>query len=146
MIVVELSWPPKELSPNYRGHWAPIARAKQSYRSAARLLTRSALAKARGYSQFGAVRLSYEFHPPAARAYDRDNLAARMKAATDGIADALNVNDRGFHFAPPHIGGDGQGRHGAGPYRATGGELMQISAPAVGAAPLRNTPCPTSGT
>lgn len=104
MITVELSWPPKELSPNYRGHWAPIARAKQSYRSAARLLTRSALVKARGYSQFEGVRLSYEFHPPAARAYDRDNLAARMKAATDGIADALNVNDRGFHFAPPQIG------------------------------------------
>lgn len=104
MITVELPWPPKELSPNHRGHWAPIARAKQSYRSAARLLTRSALAKASAYSQFDDVRLAYEFHPPASRAYDRDNLAARMKAATDGIADALNVNDRGFHFAPPQIG------------------------------------------
>lgn len=103
MITVELPWPPKELSPNYRGHWAPIARAKKSYRSAARLLTRSALAKASGYSQFEDVRLSYEFYPPAARAYDRDNLAARMKPGTDGIADALNVNDRGFHFSPPQI-------------------------------------------
>lgn len=104
MIVVDLPWPPKELSPNHRGHWAPIARAKLSYRTAARLLTRSALSKVDGYSQFEDVRLSYEFHPPAAYGYDRDNLAARMKAATDGIADALNVNDRGFHFAPPQIG------------------------------------------
>lgn len=103
MITVELPWPPRELSQNFRGHWAPIAQAKKSYRTAARLLTRSALAKADGYSQFHGVRLSYEFHPPAARAYDRDNLAGRMKPATDGIADALNVNDNGFHFAPVQI-------------------------------------------
>lgn len=99
MIVVDLPWPPKELSQNYRGHWAPIARAKRSYRTVARLLTRSALAKASGYTQFDDVRLSYEFHPPTARTYDRDNLAARMKAATDGIADALSIDDSGFHFA-----------------------------------------------
>ncbi|CCH04702.1 Putative phage endonuclease [Achromobacter xylosoxidans NH44784-1996] len=26
-----------------------------------------------------------------------------MKAATDGIADAIGMNDRGFHFAPAEI-------------------------------------------
>ncbi|GAB1837130.1 hypothetical protein MyNCGM121_39100 [Achromobacter xylosoxidans] len=103
MITVELPWPPKELSPNYRGHWVPISKAKSRYRTAARLLARSALSKAEGFSQFEAVRLAYEFFPPQARAYDRDNLAARMKAATDGIADAIGMNDRGFHFAPAEI-------------------------------------------
>ncbi|WP_045952831.1 endonuclease [Achromobacter xylosoxidans] len=103
MITVELPWPPKELSPNHRGHWVPISKAKSRYRTAARLLARSALSKADGFSQFKAVRLAYEFYPPQARAYDRDNLAARMKAATDGIADAIGMNDRGFHFAPAEI-------------------------------------------
>ncbi|MFY1885181.1 endonuclease [Achromobacter xylosoxidans] len=103
MITVELPWPPKELSPNYRGHWVPISKAKSRYRTAARLLARSALSKAEGFSQFRAVRLAYEFFPPQARAYDRDNLAARMKAATDGIADAIGMNDRGFHFSPAEI-------------------------------------------
>lgn len=103
MITVELPWPPKELSPNHRGHWAPISKAKSGYRTAARLLARSALSKTDGFSQFEAVRLAYEFFPPQARAYDRDNLAARMKAATDGIADAIGMNDRGFYFAPAEI-------------------------------------------
>ena len=103
MITVELPWPPKELSPNHRGHWAPVSQAKKRYRTAARLLARSALSKTDDFSQFRGVRLAYEFFPPDARAYDRDNLAARMKAATDGIADAVGMNDRGFHFAPAEI-------------------------------------------
>ncbi|MVW72148.1 endonuclease [Bordetella sp. 15P40C-2] len=99
-VTIELPWPPKELSPNFRGHWRPIADAKRKYRSDARLLAHSALKHADGISRFEPIRLSYEFFPPDVRAYDRDNLAARMKAATDGIADALRMNDAGFHFAP----------------------------------------------
>lgn len=104
MITIEFPWPPKELSPNFRGHWAPISRAKRSYRGCARVLTRNALLRAEGFDNFAELRIAYEFCPPTAGAYDRDNMAARMKAATDGIADALGVNDRGFHFAPPMIG------------------------------------------
>ena len=29
-----LPWPPKELSPNFRAHWAKLARAKKAYRAA----------------------------------------------------------------------------------------------------------------
>ncbi|WP_255594033.1 hypothetical protein [Achromobacter sp. ES-001] len=32
-----------------------------------------------------------------------------MKAATDGIADAIGMNDRGFHFAPAEIRGKAKG-------------------------------------
>ncbi|MEJ2897584.1 endonuclease [Bordetella avium] len=109
MISLRLPWPPKELSPNFRGHWAPISRAKKSYRTAARLTAMKALRHAERFDRFGGVRITYEFCPPTARAYDRDNLAARMKAATDGISDALGMNDRGFHFAPVAIGSKEKG-------------------------------------
>lgn len=33
-VNVILPWPPKELSPNFRGHWAKLARAKKAYRLA----------------------------------------------------------------------------------------------------------------
>jgi crossover junction endodeoxyribonuclease RusA len=99
-VTVELPWPPAELSPNFRGHWRPIADAKRKYRRDARILAHVALNQADGISRFEPLRLSYEFFPPAARAYDRDNLAARMKSATDGIADALRMNDATFRFAP----------------------------------------------
>lgn len=102
MIEIQLPWPPKELSPNFRGHWVPIFRAKKSYRAAARVLARKALRHVEGFNRFhGAIQLAYTFHPPAALRYDRDNLAARMKSGTDGIADALGMDDQGFHFAPP---------------------------------------------
>ena len=104
MIEVNLPWPPNELSPNFRGHWAVISRAKKTYRSAARTLTLKALWRVTGFERAQEIRLAYVFCPPMARSYDRDNLAARMKAATDGIADALCMNDRGFHFAPAQIG------------------------------------------
>ncbi|MFU1915580.1 endonuclease [Bordetella avium] len=108
-IQIELSWPPQELSPNFRGHWASISRAKKVYRIAACLTTMRALRHAERFDRLGGVRITYEFCPPTARAYDRDNLAARMKAATDGISDALGMNDRGFHFAPVVLGAKEKG-------------------------------------
>lgn len=109
MISLRLPWPPKELSPNFRGHWASISRAKKVYRIAACLTTMRALRHAERFDRLGGVRITYEFCPPTARAYDRDNLAARMKAATDGISDALGMNDRGFHFAPVVLGAKEKG-------------------------------------
>ena len=36
--------PPRILSPNYRGHWAPISAAKKQYRETCRYLALSAMA------------------------------------------------------------------------------------------------------
>lgn len=36
------------------------------------------------------------FYPPCKRNRDRDNLLAAMKSGLDGLADAMNVNDRRF--------------------------------------------------
>ena len=85
-----LPWPPKELSPNRRQHWAVTARAKKAYR-----LSCAWQAKAQGARKIDAktLHLALTFYPPTRRAFDLDNLLARMKAGLDGLADVLGVDD-----------------------------------------------------
>ena len=98
MIEVVLGWPPSDLSPNARLHWAKLARAKKQYRQACLSVTKEQLKK---YPKFNELpeRLVLEmtFIPPDRRSYDRDNLVARMKSGIDGLADALGINDKRFN-------------------------------------------------
>lgn len=88
--VVTLPWPPKELSPNARVHWASLAKAKKLYRGAcAWQATAQGIKKANA----GALHLTLTFHAPSRRAYDLDNAIARMKSGLDGLADVLRVDD-----------------------------------------------------
>lgn len=91
LIRFALPWPPKELSPNARLHWARLARAKKSYRSVCALRARE-----QGVQRVQAERLhvSLTFCASSKRAYDLDNALARMKAGLDGLADVLGVDDR----------------------------------------------------
>ena len=97
MNTVYLPWPPKDLSPNARKHWAAKAKAAKSYRA-----TCWALAKEAGLSVDwdGAVHLWITFTPPSLRAYDDDNLIAAFKSGRDGLADALGINDKRFRVQP----------------------------------------------
>ena len=87
-----LPWPPRELSPNARGHWSKKAKAAKSYRHACRIITFASGIKAPD----GRVLLVLEFVPPDRRERDDDNLVACFKAGRDGIADALGINDNRF--------------------------------------------------
>lgn len=105
-----LPWPDKRLSPNARLHWRPKAAVTAKARADAHLLA----LEAAGYN-LGAVRadlsgeapipLRVTFYPPDRRHRDDDGMVSSFKAARDGIADALKVNDRRFrpeyHFADP---------------------------------------------
>ena len=93
MLTITLPWPPSELSPNKRLHWARLAKAKARYREACRIETLHCLA---GRLPRLADRLAVllEFMPPDRRSYDRDNLTARMKAGLDGMCDALGIDDK----------------------------------------------------
>lgn len=102
-MIIELPWPHKDLSPNSRKHWSARARQARIARNAARILTLAALkapASAIALRDLCAARLqiSLQFTPDANRHYDLDGLISRMKSSLDGIADALNVNDRRFAF------------------------------------------------
>ena len=91
-----LPWPPKELSPNARGHWTVTSRAKNAYRLAC-----AWQAKAQGARKIEAeaLHLTLTFYPPTRRAFDLDNALASMKAGLDGLADVLGVDDSRWTLA-----------------------------------------------
>jgi crossover junction endodeoxyribonuclease RusA len=91
-----LPWPDRRLSPNARVHWSSLARAKKSAKLAAFYLTKEA-----GLDRIEADSLTvrYSFFPPSRRAYDLDNLVASMKAAADGIALAVGIDDSKWSIA-----------------------------------------------
>lgn len=97
MIEVVLGWPPSELSPNARLHWAKLAKAKKSYRQKCNTVSKHQLKKYKYDELPEKLVLEMTFIPPDRRNYDRDNLVARMKSGIDGLADALRINDKRFN-------------------------------------------------
>jgi crossover junction endodeoxyribonuclease RusA len=93
---LHLPWPHKDLSPNARVHWARKAKAVRTSRSIAFYDTvrarriKDMVAAAKGLSVY------YVFYPADNRRRDLDNLIASTKAYTDGIAQALGVDDSTF--------------------------------------------------
>lgn len=93
---VVLPFPPKDLSPNARLHWAQLSRAKKAYRHACWVLAKEAGLDAREAAGASAVDVHLAFYPPDRRPRDGDNMLAAMKAGLDGLADALGIDDRAF--------------------------------------------------
>lgn len=91
MITLTLPWPPKELSPNARLHWSKLAKAKKTYRAACGWTSKEQGARR---IEVATLNVKATFFPPDRRAYDQDNLIARMKAGFDGVADVLGVDDK----------------------------------------------------
>ena len=96
MIEIVLGWPPSQLSPNARLHWAKLARHKKNYRQGCHSVAKEQLKKYAIQSLPERMVLEMTFVPPDKRNYDRDNLTARMKAGIDGLADALRIDDKRF--------------------------------------------------
>lgn len=90
--MIELPWPPKELSPNARVHWSKKSKAAKVYRTACKVITRLSGVVA----PEGEVHLSITFCPPDRRKRDDDNCLAAFKAGRDGVADALGIDDNRF--------------------------------------------------
>ena len=104
-LTIELPWPSIDLSPNSRKRWAGI-KARKAAKNYAWGMAKAAMGPlgiAYG-SWVGPISVQYTFHPAMDRARDDDNFAARMKAARDGIALALGVDDCGFITQPVILG------------------------------------------
>ncbi|WP_312669708.1 RusA family crossover junction endodeoxyribonuclease [Stutzerimonas nitrititolerans] len=91
--MIVLPWPPKELSPNARVHWAKKSKAAKQYRAECFLLTKKAGIAAPLADE---ILFALEFVPPDRRKRDDDNLLASCKALRDGVADALGIDDNRF--------------------------------------------------
>ena len=92
VIKLSLPFPPKELSPNSRVHWAKKVKFKAAQRTAGFY----AAYPHRGKIPAGPIAIKFIFHPPTHRRMDLDNCLARLKAAADGIASGLGVDDNLF--------------------------------------------------
>ena len=97
---VTLPWPPKELNPNQRTHWAKKAKAAKAYRHACCVLALEAGAYVNTIDWEGDIHVWIDFYAPDKRHRDDDNLIAAFKSGRDGLADALGVNDRRFRIHP----------------------------------------------
>lgn len=95
-----LPWPPTELSPNHRGHWAKVSKIRRAYRT-----TVAWHAVSQGAKPIKADKLQakFVFYPPSRRRIDLDNCIARSKSLIDGLVDVLKVDDSkwvmSFEFA-----------------------------------------------
>lgn len=96
MSEIIFGWPPRECSPNWRGHWSKKAKAAKAYKTACWALSKEAGAKV---DWNGPVLLHVEFVPPDRRGRDLDNMLSSGKQLFDGLALALGVNDKRFQFS-----------------------------------------------
>ena len=96
-LQVKLPWPPKELSPNARVHWATRSRVARKYRQICHIITRQAGIK---IEWDGQIHAWIDFYPPDRRHRDDDNLVSSFKPGRDGMADALGINDKRIRIHP----------------------------------------------
>jgi crossover junction endodeoxyribonuclease RusA len=88
-MLVILPWPPAELSPNARVHWAKKAKVAKAYRLAAAWGAQGGFVPGDLNSASAAI----TFNPPDNRRRDLDNMLASIKSGLDGIAAAIGVDD-----------------------------------------------------
>lgn len=106
-MIVELPWPPKELTPNFkrRKHWSFSLKPTKQYRQTCCALALVAGARKTG-DKFG---MMIAFFPPDRRKRDDDGMIGAFKAGRDGLADAIGVDDHVFRptysFGDPVKGG-----------------------------------------
>lgn len=89
----DLPWPSRTLHPNSRPHWAAKAKAVKKARADAAWLTWNHVGRNMPWQRVG---VSVTFLPPDKRRRDLDGMIASHKAAQDGIADALGIDDSKF--------------------------------------------------
>ena len=94
--MIELPYPPKELSPNsgQKMHYMKKARITKNYRE---LIAWNMKAKLLDGNEDYPTNFKITFYPRSSLA-DKDNAIASFKAGQDGMQDALGINDREFNI------------------------------------------------
>jgi crossover junction endodeoxyribonuclease RusA len=105
-VIVTLPWPDRRLSPNARIHWrakAPVtAQARADAAKATMAAVNGGMREVRAaLAGDSKIEMTVTFYPPDRRHRDDDGMISAFKAARDGIADALGVND--CRFRPHYV-------------------------------------------
>ena len=90
-LLIELSWPAKELSPNARVHHMVKHRYTKAAKTEAGWATK--IVRPLNWGGDGPFDVLIRAYPPINRQRDADNLVASCKAHLDGIAEVLGIND-----------------------------------------------------
>lgn len=90
---IELPWPVTALWSNQKVHWGTEARAKRKARTEACLIALAYGARKLPRDAGWKISLHFEFAPPNKVRRDLHNLCETQKAAIDGIADCLGIDD-----------------------------------------------------
>lgn len=102
--MISLPFPPSSLSGHAKGNWHVKAAETKKHRQWANLAMAQWLRTNPCALGDGDIRVRIQFTPPDNRS-DRSNFPIRAKSYLDGVADALDVNDRRFlpsyEFLPP---------------------------------------------
>ncbi len=94
-LVIELSWPAKELSPKARVHHMVKHRFAKAAKIEAGWATK--IVRPFDWANDGPLSVSVTAYPPKNWSTgDNDNIIARLKSHFDGIAAALEINDKQF--------------------------------------------------
>ena len=105
-IIITLPLPPRQLSPNFRCHWATRAKATKTYRGISHLAALEYLATHPDNlgEPWDNAMIESVFFFKFKRRRDRDNCLAQLKAGFDGLADGGVVNDdSGFIHLPVRL-------------------------------------------
>ena len=97
MNEITLPWPPTGLSPNARLHWSTKSKLTKEYRRVCWAATKESGVKV---DWEGKIHVWVDYFEPNHRRRDFDNIIASSKAAFDGLADGLGVNDKRFVLHP----------------------------------------------
>jgi crossover junction endodeoxyribonuclease RusA len=89
--MIELPFPPPQLSPNARVHWAVKHREAKTYKTMCILLLLRHRKALEGKTSFALT-----FRPPSARRSDIDNMLAAFKHGLDGLSTVTGVDDSAF--------------------------------------------------
>lgn len=91
MVKVVIAWPDKRLTPHAKGGWSKKYKATKAAKHEA-----WALALEAGVRPDPEALIFVTYHPPDRLLRDAQNMPGRLKAAIDGIALAMGVDDIGF--------------------------------------------------
>lgn len=103
-IRIVLPYPPSELSPNARCHWAAKAKKIKKYRQDARLFALEMTKGEKGIFVRPLMRLAFYAKDKRSGFKDGDNAIGAFKAGRDGIADSgMVADDSVFDIASPIV-------------------------------------------